>query len=883
MTAPAFGELAAWIEAGHVDRVADALLAAAEPERRALAAQLKAYQLGRVPLPGHDDTASPPDDPMGGYWRHQQRWQRYEALTRRRESALRVAGAGCLPRVTDVVAWLRSDRFWERPAPGSTDVLIRVLSAPGRPALAGVAQQLADRLRPAQAERQWPMISGLLAAAGLEPPTTEAVVRGWIREISGDVFEKLRMDRRTTLLLPHVFRLPRVAADLDERWPPALARLSADGHYPRADLLADVLLRLRAGDRPGAVRTVVQVHHLLAPTTPEYAAHRQEYLGMLSSPQVAVAELALTALRAVDDAGGLAAGAIAEAAYAVLPRPEKKLVRAGLDWLDAALRRTGDPQLFAALTAGLGNEAVDLAERALKLAARHLPAFGADGRAVLRDAADALDGDLRRQADALLGAPSAGPAAAGNAARPAPPPPPAPLPAPIASVAELAAAAAALLRSSDDPILFERFAAALPVLVRADRPAVAAALAPLLPEHWTNAYVCMLRAAVTGRPTTYRPDEYERNPSFPSWLVVRRSIELAGQLAGEPPAALLATPATADGHVDPARVLRLLAAAESAGAQPGPHDLTQALLRLPRTVDPDVAAAAARLSSPAGRAFSRWVSGGGLTDPEVSIAGVRQKKCRHGYQSGGGYMPCSCGSTASHRRTVTFAPLAHPDLTLPAELLSRPPEHAYKHAYGYHHTLSLESWPLAFPSHRELVAAYAQPLLAPAADGNVRGGGDLLPALARATGPFGPAFALCLAYGMTAGRPGERLAATDAFVLAAARDDLGDADVGAEVGHELAALHEAGVLVLRRVAEVLTGALRAGAAAEVWAAARVLVPAALGASAGGPDLLALATAAASAVGARESMPELDAVAGRGGRTRLVTEAARLARTLTAPG
>ena len=881
MTAPAFEELTAWIEAGRVDRVADALLAAAEPERRALAAQLKAYQLDRVPIPGYDDTPSPPYDPMAAYRRREQAWHRHRVLSGRREGALRVAGAACLPRVADVVAWLRSDRFWEPLPPGSTDVLIRVLSAPGRPALASVAQQLADRLRPAQAERQWPMVSGLLAAAGLAPPTTEAVVRGWIGEIGrGKVADRLRSHPHTALLLPHVFRIPRVAADLNEQWPSALARLSADGHYPRADLLADVLLRLRAGDRPGAIRTIVQVHNLLAPTTPEYAEHRQEYLGMLSSPQVAVAELALTALRAVDESGGLAADAIAEAAYAVLPRPEKKLVRATLDWLDATLRRTGDPQLFAVLTAGLGNEAVDLAERALKLAARHLPTFGDDGHAVLRDAADALDGDLRRQADALLGGPSAGPAAVEGAARPAPVPPPASLPPPIASVAELAAAAATMLRTRDDPVLFERFAAALPVFVRADRPAVAAALAPLLPEYWTDAYVCMLRSAVTGRRTRYRPNEYERNPAFPTWLVARRSIELAEQLAGEPPTALLATPATVDGHVDPARVLHLLTAAESAGAQPGPYDLTQALLRLPRTIDPDVAASAARLSSPAGSAFSRWVSGGALTDPEVSIVCVPQKKCRHGYQPDGGYMPCSCASTAPHRRTVTFALLAHPDLALPPELLSRPPENAYQHAYGYHHTLSLEPWPLAFPSHRELVAAHVQPLLARAADGNVRGGGDILPALARTAGPLGPAFALCLAYGLTAGRSGERLAATDAFVLAAARNDLGGADVGAQVGHELAGLYEAGVLVLRRVAEALTGALRAGAATEVWAAARALVPAALGASAGGPDLLALATAAASAAEARGSMPEVDAVAGRGGRTRLVTEAARLARTLT---
>lgn len=166
-------------------------------------------------------------------------------------------------------------------------------------------------------------------------------MRGWIREIGRvDVTERLRAHPHTALLLPHVFRIPRVAAELREEWPPALARLVTDGHYPRAVLLADVLLRLRIGDRPGAVRVVVRVHRSLAPTTAEYAEHRQEYLGMLSSPHVTVADSALVALRAADDAGRLPADAISEAAYAVLPRPEKKLVRTTLGWLDAVLRRT---------------------------------------------------------------------------------------------------------------------------------------------------------------------------------------------------------------------------------------------------------------------------------------------------------------------------------------------------------------------------------------------------------------------------------------------------------------------------------------------------------------------------------------------------------------
>jgi len=52
--------------------------------------------------------------------------------------------------------------------------------------------------------------------------------------------------------------------------------------------------------------------------------------------------------------------------------------------------------------------------------------------------------------------------------------------------------------------------------------------------------------------------------------------------------------------------------------------------------------------------------------------------------------------------------------------------------------------------------------------------------------------------------------------------------------------------------------------------------------AGAPELLAVASAAAAAAGARDDVPGLTAVAGRGGRGRLVTEAARLLRTLSIP-
>jgi hypothetical protein len=48
---------------------------------------------------------------------------------------------------------------------------------------------------------------------------------------------------------------------------------------------------------------------------------------------------------------------------------------------------------------------------------------------------------------------------------------------------------------------------------------------------------------------------------------------------------------------------------------------------------------------------------------------------------------------------------------------------------------------------------------------------------------------------------------------------------------------------------------------------------------GTPDLLALACAAVDATGLRTPLPGLDAVVARGGGSRLVTEARRLARTL----
>ncbi|MBW6433514.1 hypothetical protein KZ829_07120 [Actinoplanes hulinensis] len=848
-----FGQLEPLIRAGEFDQVATALLSVDEPARRALAAPVKGIELHWA-----EEAGTP--------------WKQRVAWRAARQAALRIAGAGCLPRAADIVSFLRSGRFDTAPTPAALDALVRVLRAPGRPSPAAIARPLADKLRPPQADLQWGMISRLLAEAELSPPATEATVRGWMGQVGAERYRKdladlLRADPLTTEMLPHVFGVARIGQELDEEWVKALARLAADGVIDRRSLLDGCVQRLVAGDRPGAIRRIVVLHRLLDPTAGEFAAHRAECLAMLSGPESTVADLALRGLRRADDAGLIEIDTVAEAAFTVLLRKEKKLVRAQLDWLAAALARKADPLLFEALLTGLGNPAVDLAEQVLRAAATHLPVFGAAGRESLAAAVANFQGDLRRQAEELLGA--------GDPADLVPVELPpvtaaAPVPPPIPSVPELAAEVRYLLDEvAPDPVRLELVLDALVRFTASDRPALADALAPLLPSHGNRPLVNLLRAVAINQWFTWSPSREMRRAPAPMWMLFERLIELTWQVcAGSPPPALLATPATVDGHVDPARVVRLL----GEGWEPGAWDLSQALLRLPREIGPEVRAAADRLTSDAGRALAGFLAGGGLPDPEVVAVAVGRLSCPH---IDGHYCECSRHPA---RRTVAFAPIEH-TLTVPEGLLGQPRTEAAARAYTYNGGYSLDPWPLVFPSHRELAAAHVQPRIIESAESRgAFGHVGILPALAACDGPFGPAMALCLALGLTAARPGSRVSAVDAFLDLAARGVLD----GTLVGRELAALHRAELIVLKRVADGLAEAARAGAAPGVWAALRELVPAVLAAAtpgAGAPDLLLTAESVAAAVHATGEIPEVTAVAARGGRTRLVTEATRLARTL----
>ncbi|AGZ41904.1 hypothetical protein [Actinoplanes friuliensis] len=842
-TAARSGALATLVSKGDIGAVLGVLESLDEPGRRALAAAVRALEVDRTQQPGAS-------------------WHTEQRAARRQEGALRVAGAGCLPRAADIVSWLRSDRFWYEPTRQTIDALARILRAPGRPSLTAVAQGLATKLRTAQVDQQWPIVARLLTEAELPFPPTEAVLRGWIRELGAapSLADAVHRDARTPLLLPHLFTEPGLGSELDDRWPPVLAGLSPG-------MLDGCLLRLHAGDRPAAIRPFVTLHRLLDPGLDECAARRQDYLGLLSSPHIAVAELAMTALRRLDEAGLLGTEALTEAARTVLPRPEKKLVRAQLAWLGDALGRGPVLPLLDAVTAGLSNDSIDLAESALKVLAQHLP----ESRTLLADAAAALEGDLRRQIDQLLDRET--PAAAPAVTVLPPVAPSEPMPGPITTLGELRTAVKSLLlRDPDQPVLLERTYAALVAHAHADRAALARMLEPLIPGHWTSPFVNVLRAAAGQEWTEWQAEDW-RKPTPPFWMLVARAHELSTQLSGDLPPALLATPATVDGHVDPLRVVTLLAG----DWEPGPYDLSQALLRLPRTVDPAVQEAADRLTSAAGRAVARWLHDGGLPDPATSTITATLRPCTH-LPPDADY-ECWCTEGPGLRRVATVAPVSHPALTVPDGLLDLPGgDAAYDRAHGLHHGTPMACWPMILPGHRDIMAAHIQPLIAEAANGTRRAGVDILPALADSSGPFGPATALCLAYGLAAGHPASRLAATDAFLILAATPTFD----GALIGHELAALTTGGVVVLKRVSEALTEALRSGAAGAVWSTVRPLVESILvpPPPARAAEVLSLAAAAATAAGARGELPGLADVASRGGTSRLVTEAARLLRTLT---
>ncbi|WP_329429546.1 DUF6493 family protein [Streptosporangium sp. NBC_01495] len=803
-----------------------------------------------------------------------------------RAEALRAAGAGTIAAAASVASWLT--RRGLVGADEQVDDTRRLLDLVGtRPPAwqAELATRLAGKLR--GRDPSYELTASLIHRTGIEPPTDDGFVVGWVSAVIGHqrVADVLAADPLLDTLLPRIFHAQGVGAALQweghtsgSTWLGGLHTLAAGGRVDRAMLLDGCVGRFLRGGTALELRFFVRLHQALEPTHAEVAPRARDYLRLLPSAPGTVAELALGHLRELP---AVSPGDFAEAVEALMYRPEKKLVRAGLSWLDRSVRLTPEyaEAATATLAAAFAHESSDVQERAVRLAVEHAAHLD---RAPLRDASAALPADLR----ARLGV-SENPGEEDD--KPplliAPELPRVEFPPPITTAAELGAEFTRLARDPFDQFGWrgiERLMAGLVELTHRDREAVRAALASVPvrtwergengdPLTWLWAAMQAVASPSTASPAPRVPDQGWI--SVPHLLILRRMAELVtAARAGALPPVLLATPTSVGGHVDPAELLARLERLEAVDMDPPNADLQQALLRLPRRIDAEVAARAARLTTPAGRLVARWLSGEGLADPVVTV--------RYGYSEGASHRWFDDGQPPPYHynpRAASFVAASPVELDLVdlVDLLCRDPR-TYVHGLGG----CMGWWAGVMPSHREVVAAHLLPFFSwDWPDNSPRL--PILHDLARADGPLGSAFAAMLAFHLNNEDPAERTAALDLLLALAAAGDLPSVDLGDQLGH----LVKNGMVTLSRVIPSLTEAERAGAGAQVWQTVAAALPRVLPADGERPpsglaDLIALGVRTAPS-GDTTRIPGLAAVAARGGSSRMVREAVRLTRLLPA--
>ncbi|MEU8239889.1 DUF6493 family protein [Actinoplanes missouriensis] len=876
---------------GKTREISTTLLTLDEPSRRVLAAELPDRIRAAAPAPGEQ------------VWgRSKPGWS---------PGAFALAVIACAPTAARAAALLgrREMRQWHTIR---IDRFLEIARARQLSWVGELGVRLAQRVPAGELTlmAEWDFVFALLDEGKAAPPATEAVVRGWINRVDhrtpGGLVGRLRVSPYLDALLPAVFEIDGLGAHLPLRpasFPAAVARLCAEGRLERAVILAATVDRLLRGDRPGAVRPFLRLHEELAPVGAEILPLVPSYAGLLDGPSP-VASLAQKALRTVD---GLDQETLLEISRVVLARPEKGLVTAQLSWLDTAARR--DPSRAAAIVEvvaeALASPVLDVQERARAVIERWQPSTSGSG-ASARPASGA--GSAVRPSPPGPAASAPTPASAA-AIQPFLPTAAAVMPAPIGSAVELAEEFVALLRERT-AVRWERVMAAVvslpadgfgealePVLSRNDRsgrsrvPALDEAIRaraglPLDPRQQQR-----LRDVVR------HPDANVRTPAD---LLELRLTEIAVRVTESPIPELLATPTRVTGSIDPGVLIDRLARLEAEGAVPWPLDFQQALLRLPRmagparqrtrsTEWPEFLARAEALTSPHGRRLVDWLRAGGLPDP-VSIRFEQRDPVRVDRRLMVNLWPGpgdlgglgGLGGLSGFSGWSSFGGLGR----LGADLgglrvedavvaLARRPELDYGGWASYRPDVLA----MTLPHHREAVAAWALPDLAGLADLGERDA-SLLPLLADADGPLGPAVVLGIAYGLGARHSPARVAAVDAFLALAEQAGAGFA---AAVGAELGDLCSDGTVKLTRVVEALTDAQAAGAAAAVWQLLAAALPRLLTASPRGlPDMLQLATititAGAGEVGAGigvATVPGLAAVAGRSGGSRLLREARRL--------
>ncbi|SNS79059.1 hypothetical protein SAMN05443665_1009103 [Actinomadura meyerae] len=815
---------------------------------------------------------------------------------------LLIAGAGAIGGPAAAASWLcRTDLrlwWWGDDAMRLLDEVTRARPAEWR---AEVARRIGDRMRVFDGERaRWEVAAALARSAGAPPPVSDGFVVGWVA--GPGHAEDLARDPFLDTLLPKLFEAEGVGAALaddanrvqwdasrETTWAAALVDLARAGRIERRLLLDGCVSRFLRGGTAHSLRWFAGLHDALEPTDEETVDRLRDYVRLLPTAPPVVADLALRQVRRADDLGRLGAEPFTEAADAVLFRPERKLVRACLTWLDRTARRRGRVDAtLRALTALFPSEVIDLRERAVKIAAKHAARAGEAVRAEVRDAAGVLPAGPRAAIADAFGEVEALP----EPVSPGPLPyVPRAMPAPIGSLAELADEFGTLVRAEEEWAATERFLAALidhahrdPGGTREALWKVADDIAPWITRPDDYAYMrrtieaswvafpvdtllfgrrkraAGLRAALSLRRS--RPGAAPSDPPLARFLEWRLR-ETASSVGTRP--LLLATPTEASGHIDPDVLVGRLERLEEAGAEPGRADLAQAMLRVPREVGPAAPVRAKALASGAGRAVASWLAAGGLPDPAVTCEIIDPR-------SGTG------GDRASRPPALIRTSVDVPGDT-DADRVCALSARAGRDAAPWNLLERIGHWPAILPSHREVAAAHLAVHAGNFPD-DVRMPGAAMLGVAEADGPAGPATAALLAFTLAADDQRDRSNAVDALVTLSARDALPAAETGTALGR-LCAL---GRIPLPRTLKALTAAADAGAHADVWTVLATALPHMLPAPgerapAGLPSLVALATRMAEVTGAKGAVPAVAEVAARGGSSRLVTECARLHRTI----
>ncbi|SEF90638.1 hypothetical protein SAMN05444920_101983 [Nonomuraea solani] len=787
--------------------------------------------------------------------------------------ALRVTGAATIGGAAGAAAWLVRREFAPRWASVDDDAHLVLAALADRPAAwrADLAERLVLRLRTAN-DRGMGLALALLRQTGIEPPQHDPLVSGWADGPSAKLGDDPLLDH----LLPRLFEAEGVGQVLQwekdprQGWLAALPALAEAGRVKREALIDGCVRRFLRGGTPIDLRFFVRLHEVLDPTPAEVAAHARDYLSLLPAAPGPVAELAMKRLRTCGD---LTPDDLAEAWESLLFRAERKLVRAGLSWLDRSVRRT--PALANVLATPLARafaaDSAELQERAVELAVAHAGGMGEEGRATVREAIELLPPHLGHQAATVF---AGGLVAEAEPMFLPPPLPPAPervheLEFPAVSIEELDR------RLMEHPASWqewERLVAGFVMLVARDRAAVVAALRPRLmggqswvyrQQSWERIDLWFQGAVHSLTVTTQMSRAWRRvmpaRGAAPHRLLIHRAAEiLRAAEEGTLPPLLLATPTHSTGHVAAAELVRRMEVIEAAGAKPLAADLQQALLRLPRTPDPEAAARAARLTSPAGEIIASW------TCPDVEIT-VGWSCGRDGEEHDWNDRSCdhSVVPVMSAKATPTGLPLV--DLMLD---VSEEGTLAMYHDW----------WSSMLPSHRDLAAAHLVPYLftyyynaTSISPGQARD-------LARADGPAGSAFAAVLA--RLLGRR-DLPEAIDVLLEVAARDEL----PAAEIGRHLALFVAGGEARMIDVITTLDSVAQRGAPAHVWRIAAAALPDLLPAPGERPrngltGFVKLALATAEWSDARGEIPAVRDLAARKGNSGLLRELRRLHDRLT---